>query len=771
MHPCGGQLEPNSDWPVALSTILMEQVDDEQYPELNVIIPVYDNSRYMPGLFETLWNQTYPNLKLTFSVEPSEDADKTLEILEQQNARITQKTNIRRLEIYRQKHRLYYTENMNFLLSKVTSHFYSYMQCDDKLSANYYEALMKCLRKNPKAVNCYPGTLFKLPEDKHSKQYSKRWENVQSQHSVVGSDYVRVQKVVLESYYIPNRGVVRVPKHCSNPFTYPRLYKAFTSADIVLMVKMAIAGELIAVDDAIYYKLVHEKALHITHLYNTTVFSTHDFVRGMLDEYGHKYNLAHSYVASSEELAKALQNRLGKRLQNFLPIRSQNQVTKAEAKKVAQEAAYGFWKKIQQPKRVAILGAGIQGCIMALMFRKHGYDVTVIDRAPDVMVRTSATGEGRIHLGLEYANDPSMTTAQFMLKSALRFSQYIEYLVGRKLDWSQLKSERLTCLLPHTSHVTPGQFEQYGKTLDDMYESELAKHPELSYLGELPPKVLMGRTKVPKSINASYINAAYDSIEVCVLSNKLRDIFREALYNQGVNLVFGRTILDVMRNNMGTSAAPVGKLRVVSDVGAHDYDKVVNCLWEGRAAIDFKMGLNHRVEQESYRVKANVRLPNLPKFHTDIPSVSVMNGPFGDFVRYGNDDYVYFAWHPISPNVITHNVTDVQEEFSRHVVSDFPPGYEQEVIDGHRKAFQALFPGYDTSFFDQAIVGTGYVVANGLTDIDDPQSGLHKRNDPPNLISDGYISVKTQKLTNAPYNAYLLEQELFGNSSPDVSEA
>lgn len=79
------------------------------------------------------------------------------------------------------------------------------------------------------------------------------------------------------------------------------------------------------------------------------------------------------------------------------------------------------------------------------------------------------------------------------------------------------------------------------------------------------------------------------------------------------------------------------------------------------------------------------------------------------------------------------------------------------MIEGHRTAFQALFPGYDASFFDRAIVGTGYIVANGLTDIDDPQSGRHERNDPPNLISDGYIPVKTQKLTNSPYNAYLLE--------------
>jgi len=171
-----------------------------------------------------------------------------------------------------------------------------------------------------------------------------------------------------------------------------------------------------------------------------------------------------------------------------------------------------------------------------------------------------------------------------------------------------------------------------------------------------------------------------------------------------------------------------------------------------------------RAENESYRVKANVRLPNLPMLHADIPSVSVMNGRFGDFVRYGPDDPVYFAWHPMSPKVITHNASAVRQ-FERHAVSDFPPGYEKHMIDGHRKAFEMLFPGFDSSFFDSAVVGTGYVVANGLTDINDPDSSLHERSDLPNQVVDGYISVKTQKLTNAPYNAFLLEQELFKKNS------
>ena len=219
---------------------------------------------------------------------------------------------------------------------------------------------------------------------------------------------------------------------------------------------------------------------------------------------------------------------------------------------------------------------------MALMFRKHGYDVTLIDKSSDIMDRTSSTGEGRIHMGLEYANDPSMETAKYMLESSMRFSSYLEHLVGKSLDWSQLKSERLTCLLPHTSHVSPLQFEEYGARLNDVYENILAKDSSLSYLGERPPKILIGKTEIPRAVNSSYINAAYASIEVCVLSNKLKEVIREALYEKEVDVVFERTIVDVRRIDAEDG---LGRFEVFSFSNSghqfvNRFDAVVNCLWE-----------------------------------------------------------------------------------------------------------------------------------------------------------------------------------------------
>ena len=97
-----------------------------------------------------------------------------------------------------------------------------------------------------------------------------------------------------------------------------------------------------------------------------------------------------------------------------------------------------FFKKIRQYKRIAILGADIQGTLMALTFKKHGVDMTIIDCASNIMDRTLTTGKGQIHMDLECVNDPSMDTATYMLESAMRFAQYTEYLANKKLDWCNL---------------------------------------------------------------------------------------------------------------------------------------------------------------------------------------------------------------------------------------------------------------------------------------------------------------------------------------------
>ena len=175
-------------------------------PKCTVIVPAYKASSYLPRLMETFQEQTYPNLELMFSIEPSADADETEQILRSYQADIAERTDspIRNIHIYRQRNQLFYFDNMNFLLSKLEessvdeSPFYSYMQVDDLLSPNYYEVLIQCLLDNPQAVNCFPCTMTHIAADDFFKQkYEGKNITLPCDPSIAGPQHVRVEDTVL----------------------------------------------------------------------------------------------------------------------------------------------------------------------------------------------------------------------------------------------------------------------------------------------------------------------------------------------------------------------------------------------------------------------------------------------------------------------------------------------------------------------------------------------------------------------------------------------
>jgi hypothetical protein len=65
--------------------------------------------------------------------------------------------------------------------------------------------------------------------------------------------------------------------------------------------------------------------------------------------------------------------------------------------------------------------------------------------------------------------------------------------------------------------------------------------------------------------------------------------------------------------------------RVVTDVSEHDFDVGANCLWEGRALIDEKLGVDFP-SGGSYRSIFGVKFPYMDEYGS-LPSVTVVKGP------------------------------------------------------------------------------------------------------------------------------------------------
>src|SRR5262249_31158387 len=68
-------------------------------------------------------------------------------------------------------------------------------------------------------------------------------------------------------------------------------------------------------------------------------------------------------------------------------------------------------RMIRRRAGVLILGAGLLGSGVALELARQGHEVTLLDQDARAMNRASLRNEGKIHLGLIYANDASLATA------------------------------------------------------------------------------------------------------------------------------------------------------------------------------------------------------------------------------------------------------------------------------------------------------------------------------------------------------------------------
>lgn len=157
------------------------------------------------------------------------------------------------------------------------------------------------------------------------------------------------------------------------------------------------------------------------------------------------------------------------------------------------------------------------------------------------------------------------------------------------------------------------------------------------------------------------------------------------------------------------------------------------------------------------RLKLGIKTKPIPELLSYL-SNTMVNGPFGDYVHWPNDDKMYFTWYPDSRLGMT-STDEIPPEWDRIASGKVDPDFEKKMIEIHENKFNELFPGAAPfSFIDPKVIG-GFILGNGDKDVEHPDSELHRRADNPIVYDDGYFSVSTQKFTSGPHHAYMLEHE------------
>lgn len=398
-------------------------------------------------------------------------------------------------------------------------------------------------------------------------------------------------------------------------------------------------------------------------------------------------------------------------------------------------------------RRVAVLGAGIMGSATAIHLARRGFDVTVYDREAAPMAAASRWNEGKIHLGYIYGADPTLATAQHLLTGGLQFADRLRELIDEDLD-GHTTTEDDIYLVHRRSVVGPdllrGRFDAISALIRD--------HPDAGrYLvdvsgartTEIEPSEL-------RELGGADIVAGFRVPERSVETRWVADRLAAALE------ATARVTLRLATVVAAAEPPADGRAtwRVAEAGGEHaDFDVVVNALWDGRLAVDATAGLTPRPPwTHRYRHCVFVRT----RSEHDLPSALVAVGPFGDVKNYNGRDF-YVSWYPVGL---------VAESGGLELAAPAPPtGADADAFVARvRAALEPIMPGLGAVLDDaeSVVVHGGFVFARGAGALDDPRSGLHRRDRYGVERRGSYYSVDTGKYSTAPWLARELANEIAG---------
>lgn len=389
--------------------------------------------------------------------------------------------------------------------------------------------------------------------------------------------------------------------------------------------------------------------------------------------------------------------------------------------------------------RVAILGAGIQGCCAALELASIGLKVDLFDKCALPMEKTSRWNEGKIHLGYVYAKDQSLKTTRAMIEGSLAFSEFFHRHLGYEIPVEK-QSSGFIYAIHKNSLLDEDHILAHFHSVDKMIREAIEASGQ-NYLGTSHP----GPVEKLKSIDyfdSSLVMAAFQSPEKSVDTQFIAD--------QLVGIVSANPLINFIGHTQITAITKYNKkyFGIVCGDGSllKGYRSVVNTTWEDRLRIDQTAGYNSETPW-IYRYKFAIHLDNFKNIE-EIPSTTFLLGPFGDVVNFKNGNY-YLSWYP---NCCTNFSRDHRPDESGIIPDQNKLNHIAEQSYLRLKQLIPSVSALNLTTGNVKLKG-GYICAIGTEDIHLPSSCLHRRDQGGIFSNENYHSIFTGKYTTAPLYA------------------
>ncbi|MFM8174258.1 MAG: FAD-dependent oxidoreductase [Pirellulaceae bacterium] len=404
---------------------------------------------------------------------------------------------------------------------------------------------------------------------------------------------------------------------------------------------------------------------------------------------------------------------------------------------------------------IAILGAGLFGSGLALELAGRGLKVNLIDSAPVPVHRAARRNEGKVHLGFVYAMEKGARTAAKMMQGALAFRRSVVKWIGED-SWNSLAlSTPYHYLVLRDSLMGLEGLEKHYQIVQKLYEEELSsREGGNDYLGLSPGSLWepLCHEELARYASARLLGG-YRTEERAIDTDGLCDRIAAAIFGDHRIGWIGETdVTGVSQRGSGLEVEAVHQ----GKIWTRRFDVVINATWTSRAAIDQSMGI-HPPKDHLLRLKYRV-LVELPRDLHLRASATIVLGPFGDIV-VRQDGRGCLSWYPVCLQGWTNAILP-PSSWDDPMRGETTIERASEIGSATLQALDPYMPGLLRS--KVLAVDAGGIVARGCTDVGDPTSRLHSRNDIGIMhhVGTSYYSVDPGKWTTAPWYAARMADQL-----------
>jgi hypothetical protein len=383
-----------------------------------------------------------------------------------------------------------------------------------------------------------------------------------------------------------------------------------------------------------------------------------------------------------------------------------------------------------QDSQVVVLGGGITGCLTACLLADAGLRVLIVEQRDRLLDGASRWNDGKVHLGYTFTGTESLATAALLQRGAAAFFPVLERVLGGPLPAVSVASDGVIYLVDQRSMVDATTLWERAQAVSRLLAATRAAHPGLkAYPGIRygpPQRIPAGQAEL--LTGQTGVAAAWRVPEAHCAARVLADRIDAAVEARPIDVLQARV-------QAVEPAARGWRIRLEDGDVLHGR-VVVNCTWEGRAAIDRRLcpddtpiSIRYKYALFGERVRALADVP---------PSTRIL-GRFGDVVRFADGD-AYLSWYPASL------VARSDDGTPPPIPPLDPAAMTRAILDG------LGLPGatIEDSGASWRVRG-GYVVAHGHGDIDRRESPLHARDHVGvTELRPGYLTVDTGKLTFGP---------------------